>query len=113
MTTQVIRCSCSSTESVKYEGSVFEVVFQTDEMYFTWGMFPTEELALQVADAGNAKLHGDIVDKGELGFQIREHKLIASVANVENWTNRDFIETLDGWDIEDYFKPEDEDEDDR
>lgn len=94
--------SSRSTEALTIEGSVWEVVFQSYESYWTVATFPDRALAEQLAERGNAIL--DRNPKGEIGFEVREHKLVTALHR--KWSRQDFIDEIDGWDIEDYLLPE-------
>ena len=100
---RVIPDASHSTDAATIEGSVWELVFQTDEMYYTLAVFPDKEIALTVADRGNSLLYPDESRRG-VGFELREHKLVTAVHS--EWSRQDFLDELDGWDIEDYFLPD-------
>lgn len=106
----VRRDSSHSTESLTIEGAVYELVFQTDEMYWNVAMFAFLGDAMRVARDGNKFLDPGDIERG-VGFEVREHKTITSVNPDRPWSRQDFIDEMDGWDLEDYFLPEPDPED--
>lgn len=105
---RVVEDRSHSTDALTIDGSVWEVVFQTDENYWHVAMLTDRSVAELLAEQGNAFVEADSV----IGFEVREHKLVTALHR--EWTRQDFRDEMDGWDFgDDYFLPEDDDEDER
>jgi hypothetical protein len=81
---------------------VYELIWQTDEPYYTVAFFDGELIANQIAKIGNDYL-GEPASRYDPRFEVREHEVLDDT-NIF-WTRQDFIDILNdkAGEVDDYF----------